>query len=83
VNVEWFAARLELLETGGAPVGTFLIRAMRREWAVEGLLKATHAWARLRTENAEHFVRSIFNCLDDFSRGCQTDDATLAVLRVL
>jgi serine phosphatase RsbU (regulator of sigma subunit) len=55
----------------------------REEWGVQGLLKATHAWARLRTENAEHFVRSIFNSLDDFSRGCQTDDATLAVLRVL
>ncbi len=27
------------------------------EWGVQGLLKATDAWARLRTENAEHFVR--------------------------
>jgi sigma-B regulation protein RsbU (phosphoserine phosphatase) len=53
------------------------------EWGVEGLLKATEAGARLRTENAEHLVRSIFNSLDDYSRGCQTDDATLAVLRVL
>ncbi len=53
------------------------------EWGVEGLLKATEGWARLRTENAEHVVRSIFNSLDDFSRGRQTDDATLAVLRVL
>lgn len=53
------------------------------EWGVQGLLKATAAWARQGTENAEHLVRSIFNSIDDFSRGCQTDDATLAVLRVL
>ena len=53
------------------------------EWGVQRLLKATAAWARPGTENAEHLVRSIFNSMDDFSRGCQTDDATLAVLRVL
>jgi len=53
------------------------------EWGVQRLLKATAAWARLGTENAEHLVRSIFNSMDDFSRGCQADDATLAVLRVL
>lgn len=53
------------------------------EWGVQGLLKATAAWARQGTENAEHLVRSIFNSMDDFSKGCQTDDATLAVLRVL
>jgi sigma-B regulation protein RsbU (phosphoserine phosphatase) len=53
------------------------------EWGVQGLLKATHAWGRLTTGNAEHFVRSTFNSLDDFSGGCQTDDATLAILRVL
>jgi sigma-B regulation protein RsbU (phosphoserine phosphatase) len=53
------------------------------EWGVHGLLKATADWARQGTENAEHLVRSIFNSMDDFSRGCQMDDATLAVLRVL
>jgi len=53
------------------------------EWGVQRLLKATAAWALLGTVNAEHLVRSIFNSMDDFSRGCQTDDATLAVLRVL
>jgi sigma-B regulation protein RsbU (phosphoserine phosphatase) len=53
------------------------------EWGVQGLLKATAAWARQGSESAEHLVRSIFNSMDDFSRGCQTDDATLAVLRVL
>jgi sigma-B regulation protein RsbU (phosphoserine phosphatase) len=53
------------------------------EWGVQRLLKAIAAWARLGTENAEHLVRSLFNSMDEFSRGCQTDDATLAVLRVL
>ena len=52
------------------------------EWGLDGLLKATAA-ARQGTGNAEHLVRSIFNSMDDFSRGCQTDDATLAILRVL
>jgi sigma-B regulation protein RsbU (phosphoserine phosphatase) len=53
------------------------------EWGVQGLLNATAAWARQGNENAEHLVRSIFNSMDDFSRECQMDDATLAVLRVL
>ena len=41
------------------------------EWGVQRLLKATAAWARLGTENAEHLVRSIFNSMDDFSRGAR------------
>jgi phosphoserine phosphatase RsbU/P len=53
------------------------------EWGVQGLLQATAACVRPGTENAEHLVRSIFNAMDDFTRGCQTDDATLAVLRAL
>jgi serine phosphatase RsbU (regulator of sigma subunit) len=53
------------------------------EWGVQRALKATAAWARLGTENAEHLVHSIFNSMDGFSRGWQTDDATLAALRVL
>jgi sigma-B regulation protein RsbU (phosphoserine phosphatase) len=53
------------------------------EWGLQGLLKAAAAWARQGTDNAEHLVRSIFNSMDNFSWGCQTDDATLAVLRVL
>jgi len=53
------------------------------EWGIERLLKATAAWTRPGPENAEHLVRSIFNSMDDFSRGCQTDDGTLADLRVL
>ena len=35
-----------------------------------------------RSEGAEELVQLIFNSMDDFSKGCQTDDATLAVLRV-
>jgi phosphoserine phosphatase RsbU/P len=53
------------------------------EWGVQGLLNATAAWARQGNETAEHLVRSIFKSMDDFSKECQTDDATLAVLRVL
>ncbi len=53
------------------------------EWGVQGLLNATAAWARQGAETAEHLARSIFNSMDDFSKECQTDDATLAVLRVL
>ena len=51
------------------------------EWGVQGLLTATTAWGRQGTENAEHLVRSIFNSMDDFSKVCQADEPTLAVLR--
>ena len=53
------------------------------EWGVQGLLNAAAARARQGDENAEQLVRSIFNSIDDFTQGCQMDDATLAVLRVL
>jgi sigma-B regulation protein RsbU (phosphoserine phosphatase) len=53
------------------------------EWGVQGLLNAAAARARQGDENAEQLVRSIFNYMDDFTQGCQMDDATLAVLRVL
>jgi sigma-B regulation protein RsbU (phosphoserine phosphatase) len=53
------------------------------EWGVQGLLNAAAVRARQGDENAEQLVRSIFNSMDDFTHGCQTDDATLAVLRVL
>jgi phosphoserine phosphatase RsbU/P len=101
---------IDMLETGGAPVGMFpdssyeegvaqldpgdvvitytdgVIEAANQsgdEWGIHGLLQATADWARQGAENAEHLVRSIFSSMDDFSRGCQIDDATLAVLRVL
>ena len=53
------------------------------EWGVQGLLNVAAARARQSDENAEQVVRSIFNSMDDFPQGCQMDDATLAVLRVL
>jgi phosphoserine phosphatase RsbU/P len=53
------------------------------EWGVQGLLRAATAWRSQCTEDAESLVRFLFDAMDDFSRGCQTDDATLAVLRVV
>lgn len=50
------------------------------EWGVEGLLNAVRG---LETEPAGTLVQSILGAMDDFSRGIQTDDATVAVLRVL
>jgi sigma-B regulation protein RsbU (phosphoserine phosphatase) len=52
----------------------------REEWGVQGLLKATAAPAQ---QSVEDLVQSIFNSMDDFSKGCQTDDATLAIVRVV
>lgn len=101
---------IDMLETGGAPVGMFpdssyeegvaqldpsdvvisytdgVIEAKNQsgeEWGVQGLLNAAAVRARQGGENAEQLVRSIFNSMDDFNRGCQMDDATLAVLRVI
>jgi phosphoserine phosphatase RsbU/P len=54
----------------------------REEWAVQGLLNATAAWEPQRSKGAEDLVEFIFNSMDCFSKGCQADDATLAVLRV-
>jgi sigma-B regulation protein RsbU (phosphoserine phosphatase) len=53
------------------------------EWGVQGLLNAAAAWEPHCPEGAEGLVQFLFNSMDDFSRGCQTDDATLAVLRVV
>jgi sigma-B regulation protein RsbU (phosphoserine phosphatase) len=52
------------------------------EWGVQGLLQAAAAWTPPFAAGAEDLVRFIFNSMDEFSEGCQTDDATLAVLRV-
>jgi sigma-B regulation protein RsbU (phosphoserine phosphatase) len=57
--------------------------AAREEWGVQGLLKATAARERQCSTRAEEIVELIFNSMDEFSRGCQADDATLAVLRVV
>ena len=50
------------------------------EWGSKGLLRAAQA---RRTKSADELVRSILDSMDDFSRGVQTDDATVAILRIL
>lgn len=52
-----------------------------QEWGIEGLLKAASIAAQ-SSENAEDLVKRILNSMDEFSNGQQTDDATLAVVRV-
>jgi sigma-B regulation protein RsbU (phosphoserine phosphatase) len=54
-----------------------------QEWGVEGLVQAAATSAPQGPERAEDLVRSIFHAMDHFSGGRQTDDATIAVLRVL
>jgi serine phosphatase RsbU (regulator of sigma subunit) len=49
------------------------------EWGLEGLWKAVSSSA---AQPAEAIVHAIFTSLDEFSRGNQADDATVAVLRV-
>jgi phosphoserine phosphatase RsbU/P len=51
------------------------------EWGIQGLLGAATCGAKY-SQDAGALVNSIFHFMDKFSRGCQTDDATLAVLRV-
>lgn len=50
------------------------------EWGVQGLLKATAARV---SRCAEDLVRSIFNSMDDFSGGRQTDDTTVVVAQAV
>lgn len=52
------------------------------EWGVRGLLKAA-ACGVPGSHSAGDIVNLIFNSMDDFSGGRQTDDATLAVVRVI
>jgi phosphoserine phosphatase RsbU/P len=52
------------------------------EWGVQGLLKAAASAAQC-SEDAGDLVNLSFNSMDDFSKGHQTDDATLAVVRVI
>ena len=49
------------------------------EWGVEGLRKAVSETA---AESADEIASAIFSSMDEFSRGCQTDDATVLVARV-
>jgi phosphoserine phosphatase RsbU/P len=50
------------------------------EWGVDGLLQAANGH---EIDSADELVRSILDSMDDFSGSVQTDDATLAALRVL
>jgi phosphoserine phosphatase RsbU/P len=52
------------------------------EWGVQGLLQAARAGTTQCDGGAEDLVQFLFNAMDDFSAGCQIDDATLAVLRI-
>jgi len=49
------------------------------EWGVEGLRRAA---AEGDTQSADEIVHAIFTSMDEFSRGRQTDDATVVALRV-
>jgi sigma-B regulation protein RsbU (phosphoserine phosphatase) len=49
------------------------------EWGVEGLCSAV---TQSNAEGAEAIVHAIFSSMDEFSRGRQTDDATVVVLKV-
>jgi sigma-B regulation protein RsbU (phosphoserine phosphatase) len=49
------------------------------EWGVEGIRKAA---VENTAKNAHELVEAIFRSLDEFSTGCQTDDATIIVARV-
>jgi sigma-B regulation protein RsbU (phosphoserine phosphatase) len=52
------------------------------EWGVQGLLNAASS-AALSSGDAEDLAKRIFHAMDDFSDQHQTDDATLAVVRVI
>jgi sigma-B regulation protein RsbU (phosphoserine phosphatase) len=54
----------------------------QEEWGVEGILKAAAAPEAQCSQGAEDLVQWIFDSMDDFSRGCQHDDATVALFRV-
>lgn len=50
------------------------------EWGVEGLRRSI---LKCRGRNTEDMVSAIFEAMEEYAGGCQTDDATVAVLRVL
>ena len=55
------------------------VSPLGQEWGVEGLRKAA---VESRAQRADELVDAIFASLDEFSRGCLSDDATVAVLQV-
>jgi sigma-B regulation protein RsbU (phosphoserine phosphatase) len=48
------------------------------EWGVEGLRRAI---AETDARSAEDMVHAIFTLMDEFSRGCRSDDATVVALQ--
>lgn len=58
---------------------TEILNPAGEEWGVEGLRKAA---AASDTQSAGEIVHAIFTSIDEFSRGRQTDDATVVVMRV-
>jgi sigma-B regulation protein RsbU (phosphoserine phosphatase) len=52
------------------------------EWGVQGLLKAA-VYGAQHSQSAGNLVDLIFHFFDDFSQEHQTDDTTLAVVRVI
>jgi sigma-B regulation protein RsbU (phosphoserine phosphatase) len=52
------------------------------EWGIQGLLRAASCAAQ-SSRDADDLVKRIFSSMDEFSNEHQTDDATLAVVRVL
>jgi sigma-B regulation protein RsbU (phosphoserine phosphatase) len=55
------------------------VNAFGEEWGIEGLRKAA---VRARGRSAADTVDAIFAAMDEFSRGVQNDDATIAALRL-
>jgi sigma-B regulation protein RsbU (phosphoserine phosphatase) len=53
-----------------------------QEWGIQGLLKAAALGAQC-SQDTRDLVNSIFHSMDEFSKGHQADDATLAVVRVI
>jgi sigma-B regulation protein RsbU (phosphoserine phosphatase) len=49
------------------------------EWGVDGFLRVA---ARSGTRSAEDMVQAIFASMNQFSRGCQADDATVMALQM-
>jgi sigma-B regulation protein RsbU (phosphoserine phosphatase) len=59
---------------------TEALNSAGEEWGVEGLRKAVSQTA---SQSAEDIAGRIFTSMDEFSRGHQTDDATVLVARVI
>ena len=53
-----------------------------KEWGVQGLLKAVSFGSQC-SQDVGNLVNLVFRSIDDFSKGHQNDDATLAVVRIV